>query len=348
MRNYISGLNGIRAIAVFCVIISHRFPENHLLRSFPLGNYGVDTFFVLSGFLISRGLFFQLKSNDYNFYLNLKLLKIFFLKRALRIFPVYYALLLFLYLTKGIIGNQFKENIWWYLLYSVNYLNFIKDKWFGALAHFWSLSVEEQFYIFFPFLLIFIFKKRILVMLIIFIVVGTVYPFFVDGKSGILTLSCLNAFGIGGLLAYIEIYKMDSIFSFYKFTFFISIPILILIVLHNLYLPIPFFSERLATSILAVFNITNCLLRPNSFIVNKILNNRFLNFIGIISYGIYLYHNIIPKYWNFILSKLNMNYNNFQFSYIEFFLQTFFIIILSYFSWILLEKPILSFKKHIK
>lgn len=348
MKNYIIGLNGIRAIAVFFVIISHRFPVKHFLNSFPLGSYGVDVFFVLSGFLISRGLFFQLKLSEGNFHSNFQILKNFFLKRCLRIFPVYYTLLLFLFLTKGIIGNNFRENILWYVFYGANYLNYIQNKWFGALAHLWSLSVEEQFYVFFPILLIFIFRKRILLLLLIFIIIGTLYPFFISGNSSILTLSCINAFGIGGLLAYIEIYKKDLIFNFYRCTLFLSVPILLLIIIHNLFIKIPFFPERLTVSVLAIFVITFCLLKPNSFVVSKILNNRFLNFIGIISYGVYLYHNIVPKYWNFVLFKLKINFNNYQFSYIEFLLQTSFIIFLSYCSWILLEKPILNLKKYIK
>lgn len=345
MKKHIIGLNGIRAIAVFLVIISHRFPENHFLKSFPIGSYGVDIFFVLSGFLISRGLFFQIKSGEIK---NGQMLKNFFFKRCLRIFPVYYTLLLFLYLTKGIIGNNFRENILWYVFYGANYLNYFQNKWFGVLAHLWSLSVEEQFYVFFPILLLFIFRKRILLLLAIFIIVGTLYPFFVNGNSGILTLSCINAFGIGGLLAYVEIYKNSFVFSFYKYSLFLSIPILLLLIVHNLYNTIPFFPERLAISIIAIFIITQCLIKPNSFGVNKILGNSFLNFIGIISYGIYLYHNIVPKYWNFVLHKLKIDFNNFQFSYLEFFLQTSIIIVLSYFSWILLEKPILNFKKYIK
>jgi peptidoglycan/LPS O-acetylase OafA/YrhL len=183
--------------------------------------------------------------------------------------------------------------------------------------------------------------------LIIFVILGTLFPFFVDGNSGILTLSCVNSFGIGGLLAYIEIYKKSVIFKFYKLTLYSSISITLLLIVHNLYSPISFFSERLAISIIAVFLITHCLLKPKSFAVDKILGNRFLNFIGIISYGIYLYHNIVPKYWNFVLHKLKMNFNNFEFSYLEFFLQTSFIIVLSYFSWILLEKPILNLKKYL-
>ena len=68
MKNYIFGLNGLRAIAVFLVILSHRLPPGHILKKFPIGDYGVTLFFVLSGFLISRILFYSKvrKYNDFN------------------------------------------------------------------------------------------------------------------------------------------------------------------------------------------------------------------------------------------------------------------------------------------
>jgi len=345
MKQYIIGLNGLRAIAVFFVIISHRFPEDHIFRSLPLGDYGVNFFFVLSGYLISRGLFFQLKSYDNNFNLNVKILKNFFIKRFLRIFPVYYLLLLFLYLTDGIIGNHFKENILWYVLYAANFLIYTQDKWFGALAHLWSLSVEEQYYIFFPLVIVFLFRNKILMLLISLIIVGTIYPFLIDGKSNILTISCVNSFSVGGLLAYIEINKNSFLAPFYKYILYLSILMGVIIICNNYYFTIPFFSERLAISIIAVYLITLCLLKENSFVVKKILNNNFLNFVGIISYGVYLYHNIVPKYLNFILLKMNIK--QYSFSYSLFLLQTSLIIIISYLSWIIFEKPILKLKKHL-
>lgn len=84
--------------------------------------------------------------------------------------------------------------------------------------------------------------------------------------------------------------------------------------------------------------------------VKYLLDNNYLNFIGIISYGIYLYHNIIPKYWVWGLQKAGwmtpavIN----KFSYVEFVIQTSVIIVISYFSWIVIEQPILSLKEKIK
>ena len=110
MKNYIPGLNGLRAIAVFLVILSHRLPLDHFLKKFPIGNYGVTLFFVLSGFLISRQLFFQIQNQVLKKTSDFIILKKFILRRSLRIFPIYYLLLFFMYFTDGIIGNRFREH----------------------------------------------------------------------------------------------------------------------------------------------------------------------------------------------------------------------------------------------
>ena len=350
MNKYITGLNGIRAIAVFFVIISHRFPLDHSIRSFPIGNYGVDIFFVLSGFLISRILISQIKNAQIEKLTNYTIIKKFILRRALRIFPLYYALLFFMFFTKGIIGNNFRENFLWYFFYCANYLNYYEDKWFGALAHLWSLSVEEQFYIVWPILLVVVFKNRILSLIILAIFIGTIYPFFFTGIVKVLTLGCINTFGIGALLAYVEIYKPEHKLLFMKISRMLFIPILILICYHNLIMKIDYFSERLAISIITIHIIATCLWKPENFIVSRILSNKVLNFIGIISYGIYLFHNIVPRYWIWALRRLDYvtPATLYKFSYLEFIIQTTFIIGLSYLSWILFEKPILKLKERIK
>ncbi|MWW24827.1 acyltransferase family protein [Algibacter lectus] len=342
---YISGLNGIRAIAVLFVIVSHRFPQDHIVHKLSLGNYGVDIFFVLSGFLISRSLFNKIIAHNNGEISKQKIFKQFFYNRSLRIFPIYYLLLLFMYLTNGIIGNQLKENVLWYLFYGSNYLNYFENKWFGSLAHFWSLAVEEQFYIFWP-ILLFMFKRRILMFLLVLIIIGTIYPFLISGKSGVLLLSCVNAFSVGALLAYIEINKPIYKNTFIKIIKVVLFPVLIMVLIHQLVVNIPYFSTRLAAAIIAVSIISYCLYHSNSFLVKHILGNKTLNFIGTISYGIYLYHNIVPKYWAWGLRKLNIITpgTHYDFSYLEFFIQTIFIILVSYFSWIIVEKPILKFK----
>jgi peptidoglycan/LPS O-acetylase OafA/YrhL len=349
MKNYIPGLNGLRAIAVFLVILSHRLPVGHFFLQFPIGDYGVTLFFVLSGFLISRLLFFQIQNQSVNEISNFIILKKFILRRSLRIFPIYYLLLFFMYFTDGIIGNRFREHFSWYFFYAANYLNYTTDKWFGGLAHLWSLSVEEQFYLLWPVCLVFIFKNNLLRFLGFVILLGTVYPFFFDGNAEILTLSCVNAFGIGALLAYVEIIRPDWILFFNTSLKWLFVPVLAILLINNLIFKIPYFSERLAISILSVSLISFCRFHSKHFIVQQFLENRILEFVGLISYGIYLYHNILPKYWSWGLQQMEIKTPSSlgQFSYFEFVLQTLFLVFLSYLSWIIVEKPILKLKKYV-
>jgi len=340
---FIPGLNGIRAIAVLMVIVSHRFPE-HLIFNLPLGSFGVDIFFVLSGFLISRILFRQLKEFNSAGITRSKLILNFILRRMLRIFPIYYLTLLFLYITKGLIGNNYEDNILWYLFYGANFLTYYDNKWYGSLAHLWSLSVEEQFYLIWPFLLFYLLKTKILFVLIFIIIFGTIYPFFFTGKADVLTLACINAFGLGALLAYFEILNPDYEKIFLKILNFLIIPILLTIIINYTVFDIPYFSRRLAISLFAVTIIAYCRYYPSNKIIRYILVNRFLSFIGMISYGIYLYHNLIPKYWRYGFSQIGIDISP-DFSYLNFFSQTSVIILISYISWILIEKPILKLKK---
>lgn len=350
MENYIPGLNGLRAIAVFLVILSHRLPMDHLFKKFPIGNYGVTLFFVLSGFLISRLLFFQIQNQSLKKTSDFIILKNFILRRSLRIFPIYYLLLFFMYVTDGIIGNRFRENFYWYFFYCANYLNYTTNQWFGGLAHLWSLSVEEQFYLLWPICLVFIFKNSLLRFLSFVILLGTVYPFFFNGNADILTLSCVNAFGIGALLAYVEILRPNWILIFNKSLKWLFVPVLGMLLFDKLMFNSPYFSERLAISILSVTLISFCRFHSKHFIVQQVLENKVLEFVGLISYGIYLYHNILPKYWSWGFQKMGIQTPSSlgDFSYIEFVLQTLFLIFLSYLSWIIVEKPILKLKTHFR
>ena len=123
MIKHISGLNGIRAIAVLMVIVSHRFPTDHFFKIMPIGHFGVDIFFVLSGYLISRILLNGVSKIEGNSASAFTLIKSFVIRRSLRIFPIYYLLLLVLYINDGIVGNSFRDNFLWYFFYGSNFLD---------------------------------------------------------------------------------------------------------------------------------------------------------------------------------------------------------------------------------
>lgn len=154
---HISALDGIRGIAVLSVILWHALPQvqsKTLLAKFfraPLliGWSGVELFFVLSGFLITGILLDTRDSANY--------FRSFYARRALRVFPLYYAALTviltashyFPYLNKSL---PLAHDRLFYFVYLNNWWPLLKDTWHGnIIGHFWSLAVEEQFYLLWPF-----------------------------------------------------------------------------------------------------------------------------------------------------------------------------------------------------
>jgi peptidoglycan/LPS O-acetylase OafA/YrhL len=204
--NYLIQLDGLRFIAVALVLWDHWMPEPHTL---PFGKLGVNLFFVLSGFLIARIL---LSSKDKNYGKEGGLgdyLKKFYIRRTLRIFPIYYFSLLVLWLLHD---PSVRGKEWWQILYASNIYISIKKTWLGVTDHFWSLAVEEQFYIFFP-LLIFFIPRRYVVpffgILIAFSVLLRAYFLKIDQPwyvSYVTMPTALDAFGFGALMAYSQLY----------------------------------------------------------------------------------------------------------------------------------------------
>jgi peptidoglycan/LPS O-acetylase OafA/YrhL len=149
---HIPSLDGLRGIAVLVVVILHfSFLEPHnplellFLRVTSVGWVGVDLFFVLSGFLIT-GILIDTRTNDDFF-------RSFFLRRTLRIFPLYYAFLFLVFVALPIVRASGPEpHRLWLLSYLGNVL-MATGGWEAMpshTTHLWSLAVEEQFYLLWP------------------------------------------------------------------------------------------------------------------------------------------------------------------------------------------------------
>ena len=154
----IPALDGLRGIAILMVLVYHLAPRteststaatvfNNLL---DLGKYGVDLFFVLSGFLITGIL---LQSTTRPGYLSH-----FFIRRSLRIFPLYYALLFLLFIALPFAHihefERARADQKWFWLYLVNISAGIHKFPYASLNHLWSLAVEQQFYLLWPFIVL--------------------------------------------------------------------------------------------------------------------------------------------------------------------------------------------------
>jgi peptidoglycan/LPS O-acetylase OafA/YrhL len=155
----IPSLDGLRAISIAFVLFSHLagtrgFPVSAAAANvWSLGGFGVTVFFVISGFLITGLLLDELKRTD-----RIRLGRFYF-RRTLRIFPPYFALLLGLVAAEAVgwIALQPRD-----MLHAATYTsNYHSDRsWF--VAHTWSLSVEEQFYLLWPAVLVLARTRRAL------------------------------------------------------------------------------------------------------------------------------------------------------------------------------------------
>jgi peptidoglycan/LPS O-acetylase OafA/YrhL len=134
-------LDGLRTLAVLLVLYAHFFAADGSYW----GHIGVRLFFVLSGFLITRVL---LEARSAPHYEPSTAIRSFYIRRALRIFPPYFAMLGFVWLAKL---DQPGGGIKWHALYLSNFWYALRDEWMPwVLCHTWSLSIEEQFYIVWP------------------------------------------------------------------------------------------------------------------------------------------------------------------------------------------------------
>ena len=149
-RGQIPGLDGLRAVAVLLVLMTHAhqtvgFPDwPSAKKLFLEGAIGVDIFFILSGFLITTLLARELERDGH------VQLKRFYLRRMLRIMPAYFCLLAVVAVCQAVGYFHLKPRDWiGALTYTTNFL--FHPSW--ELGHTWSLSVEEHFYLLWPFVL---------------------------------------------------------------------------------------------------------------------------------------------------------------------------------------------------
>lgn len=156
---YNPSLDGFRAIAVSIVVFAHLFPsEIYPYTGFHYGRLGVIAFFVLSGFLITN-ILLGYRSQIETGALSLGgAWKKFLVRRTLRIFPLYFGVLLVFGFMLGY--ERLREDFWWHAAYVSNFGQAIQDKNFGAANHFWSLCVEEQFYLVWPAILLLVPRHR--------------------------------------------------------------------------------------------------------------------------------------------------------------------------------------------
>lgn len=301
-KNYILGIDGLRAISIIAVLFFHCnlfYIDNHYSvfdKIFQTLDIGVDIFFVISGFLITGILLRTV--NGKNYYRN------FMFRRILRIFPVYYLLLFFSFVILPQFDHPKIEEwssvtAWPYWLYLSNFAIAAQGRFLHGIVDIsWSLAIEEQFYLIWPWVILW-FKPKILVKICIG---GTLASFllrficyglgFTLHDIHLFTFTHLDGLLFGSLIS-LSLAGHCELTSFKKKAYpisiisFVSILILTLIP-HNSIVYLFAFCRPLIVALGAGAVIYLITQGRFTFLNHKVLVN-----IGKYSYGIYLFHNPI-------------------------------------------------------
>jgi len=297
---YHKELDGIRAIAALMVIISHFFRVFEATGQFAFlnkiavfGQTGVSLFFVLSGFLITRILMNTKDSPGY--FVN------FYSRRALRIFPLYYLALCIYYIVLPLIYHtpiadlSLQKYHWLYLQ------NFAMTfGWnFEGPNHFWSLAVEEHFYLFWPFLVYFLSNKR-LIAAILFIIILAFGLRVILLKHNFdvfyFTFCRIDELAVGALLAILEARQKLNEKNAKKYLYLALVLLIPAISLWTVFTgaanqTIQLFKYLLLSG--TCFGVIGFVVSiKKTHPIKRLLETRALLYSGKISYGLYVYHPI--------------------------------------------------------
>lgn len=349
---YLPGLNGLRAIAALAVVFSHStlaMPQFNLAFSpfgltedgkpegYLLAPYGVSIFFVLSGFLITYLLLLEKGLGKID-------IKKFYIRRILRIWPLYYLFLALCIITILAVGRAIDFRALFYYVFFAANIPFIYKFAMPCLAHYWSLAVEEQFYLFWPWIMMKIKKHLFLIILILVIlqnVIRVMLWYFVP-YSEIAIISLVNRFDcmmIGGLGAilfesknkyFLRIIdnKASQVFAFL---------VLLMLILNKFH--INAIIDNFVVSIVALILIIGQINIKNRLIN---LDIPICNFLGKISFGIYVYHPLIIFILAIFLKDMVLleTYK----VVIVYFLVTSITLLVAYVSYEYFEKPFVKYK----
>jgi len=343
---YIPGLNGIRAIAAWLVIISHIDQFQYLFNNESSNYYknglagqAVNMFFVLSGFLITYLLLIEKNKK------GVIAIKNFYIRRILRIWPLYYLVVFIsiLLIQQNILNGTSNNTatIFLYLFMMANVaFAFLLDIF--TITPLWSVGVEEQFYLLWPHLVNKV--KRPLLIFSIFIALYlltklTIYLIFY--KSFIYSLidyTRIDIMAMGGIGA-VLIHEKRKIVKliFHPVTQLISWGVLFYSLAFHV-LRISSLVNNEMNSIFSLVIILNVGFNPEAIIK---LENRIMNYFGQISYGLYIYHTLVIYGLSVVCNALSLECPK----PVTYLLTILITISIAHLSYHYFESPILKMKK---
>lgn len=362
-------MDGIRGIAVFLVLVEHYYPHgqarggianiflNGLQNLMQTGRVGVVVFFVLSGILITGILLRLSASIQANQSTGFVAWRTFVIRRSFRIFPVYFlAIAVFLSLMPDY------RYLWpWLVSYTVNVGQVMTalgmaEAHFGQMGHFWTLAIEEQFYLLIPLAIVFLPRNRALPLIVLLAILSMaaaiVLPFeglSYDASSRLSIGGCSFALLTGALIAFRAHMGLD-LQRPKRILLFVGTPI-------YLYLTYVWYNHHgvdgIAVGYLAFLDVGIATFSAGLILhvmtnrnLSQRIDNPVLVGLGRISYGLYVYHALLIPFFPTILKYffdmgLPSDYSRgFRF----FLFETAIAVSLALVSYFAIERPILNYR----
>ncbi len=320
---YIKELDGVRFLAFALVFIHHnQLFDNSVYRFIAeRGWIGVDLFFVLSSYLLTRILFIEYKQTGK---LNIKN---YYLRRILRIWPIYF---LYVFIISDLPDKYFT------LFASNVYASVYRV----SVGHVWTISYEEQIYSLLPFVVIYLIRNEArFIPAFVIILLSSIKYLFIYYKldhNAIYTLPITHFESIilGTLMG---LGYFDKLLNNIKINILLVFSVLFFCTVGTLFIITPMLHYTYLAA--AIFSVIFVYSANKNFYLSMILGSKIMRYLGRISYGLYLYHVDVCKFCDKALLKLGMEQNG-----ILFLSSICLTILVSSISYRYLEKPILGIK----
>lgn len=342
MPGYRPQLDSLRAFAVAPVLAAHFW-----LFDLQLSALGVRLFFVLSGYLLTSILLRERSEAEQQDVPRRAVLRDFYVRRILRIWPAYYAALI----AAVIMGAQsVRETFAWHAFFASNVLFFLEQQWFPEVtAHLWTLAVEEQFYLLLPLLVLFLPQKLLRPVLLSSIIAAIAYrlavSLFVEHSIYfylILPIAQLDALGIGSLLAVVQ--RTSGPIDWRKLLLWSLPPAAFLY-----FAPLPARVEIAFGHAIYLLPMVALVAGADAGIgglAGRVLSARPIVALGRISYGVYLYHMFVAAAVDKFADVLALpRVPDGPFRYLFLFGVT---IAVAAASWVGLERPMLALRRYFR
>jgi peptidoglycan/LPS O-acetylase OafA/YrhL len=348
-------LDGLRTFAVGSVLLQHFVGFENLpgiLGRLPWGNMGVKLFFVLSGFLITGILLRSRDAVDASQVSRWFAARQFYIRRFLRIFPLYYFVIA---VCVVINVHPVREILWWLVTYTVNIYAAMQGKWMDYYAHLWSLAVEEQFYIVWPWFVLFAPRKRLVLIMLAMVAIGIGWRGYAYARDFNFislyhaTFACLDTLGLGSLLALLH-HTAISKQTIQKYMTLLVLPCGLLgaagvfaLAYREIFWPAHIVLFETFTGLFFCWLVSGATLGfrgPGG----RLLESRPMVYCGKISYGIYVYQPFAASLLKRFCDKIGFNLH--QPGWLNLLLVAATTVLMASISWYLLERPINNLKRH--